>query len=468
MFGFGCCGSDVNHVSTPVTVKVKPPATPMLRGNLVRSYQMEIENDYYIGRDQELGKGGCGVVVYGEHKETHAQYAIKIINKATAERGRLDRELKLLKDVDHANIVRLFSVYDTPSHMYFVMELCLGGHLGNLLARQTNKYLDEDWAKKLCRQILSAVAHIHSRGIAHRDIKLQNILIDSTNDRTAQVKLIDFGYGSRFVGALPMRTKCGTPYTTAPEVIRENYDERCDVWSVGVVLYIMLCGRRPFEALDIAGPLSDAGKAAMITSILAGRYHFNHKPWQNVSRAGINFVKTLLHQDYRTRVRSSEALENPWLNDAKMLDSQQHALVSAKSFNAVSKIIQAQGSTEMQRTGMVALVFGIQAYAAVDLRAVFQSFDADGSGTLSRKEFQRAIAQLAPELSSTDIDRLFDMIDIDKNKQISYTEFLVASLDPREVDLEELNKAFKLLDEDGNGYISRDELRKVSGILWFI
>ena len=130
---------------------------------------------------------------------------------------------------------------------------------GNLISRQPFRKLKEEHAKTLCRQIISAVAHIHSRGICHRDIKLQNILMDTKNMSTAQVKLIDFGYGSRYVGALPMHTKCGTPYTTAPEVWREHYDERCDVWSVGVVLYIMLSGKRPFEALNIKGHLADAG-----------------------------------------------------------------------------------------------------------------------------------------------------------------------------------------------------------------
>ncbi len=110
---------------------------------------------------------------------------------------------------------------------------------------------------------MHSVAHIHQLGIAHRDIKLQNILLDHNFDRSAQLKLIDLGFGCRFTNALPMRTKCGTPYTTAPEVIRESYDERCDVWSVGVVLYIMLSGKRPFEALEIAGPLADAGEEAM-------------------------------------------------------------------------------------------------------------------------------------------------------------------------------------------------------------
>ncbi len=315
---FSCFSRRKDEASSPIK-NWRASYSTSLRGNLVRTYKTPIDDDYYIDNDHELGKGGCGVVVVGESKESHAQYAIKIVNKSTAERGRLDRELKLLKDVDHANIVRLFSLYDLPTHMYFVMELCLGGHLGNLLSRQSAKCVDEDWGRKLSRQLVSAVAHIHSRGIAHRDIKLQNILIDNCNDRTAQLKLIDFGYGSRYIGALPMKTKCGTPYTTAPEVIRECYDERCDVWSMGVVIYIMLCGRRPFEALDIPGPLADAGKASMITNILAGRYHFNHKAWNNVSKAGINFVKALLHPDYKTRIHSHEALEVPWLSDGTVL-----------------------------------------------------------------------------------------------------------------------------------------------------
>jgi calcium-dependent protein kinase len=418
--------------------------------------------DYYLDSDQELGKGGCGVVVVGEHKDNRTQYAIKIVDKAHAERGRLDRELKLLKDVDHVNVVRLFSVYDVPSHMYFVMELCLGGHLGNLLARQQKKYLDEPWAKQLARQLLSAVAHIHSRGIAHRDIKLQNILIDTNNnDRAAQLKLIDFGYGSRYIGALPMHTKCGTPYTTAPEVIRECYDERCDVWSCGVVLYIMLCGRRPFEALNCNGPLADAGKAAMITNILACRYHFNHKPWLTVSKQGLNFVKALLHPDYKQRMHSHEALEASWLQDTVLTSVAQNVLASERGLRAAENIRRSSSFSELQRTGMMAVVFGVQNKTISEMAALFQSFDTDASGMLSRDEFSMAMSKIMPQLTAEDIEKLFVMVDYDNNGLISYTEFLAATLDPRDLDISELSKAFRLFDEDGNGIISKDEMRKV-------
>lgn len=119
------------------------------------------------------------------------------------------------------------------------MCACTGGHLGELLHRQGRRCLNESWARTILLQLVSAVAHLHERGICHRDIKLQNILLENKS-RQAQIKLIDFGFGSRYIGALPMHTKCGTPYTTAPEVLRECYDERCDVWSVGVVAFIVL------------------------------------------------------------------------------------------------------------------------------------------------------------------------------------------------------------------------------------
>ena len=102
-----------------------------LRGNLIKTFAEDIDNTYYLDAEKQLGKGGCGVVITGIHKDSGQEYAIKTVVKQSSERGRIDREIKLLKDVDHTNIVRLFEVYDTPTHVYFVMELCMGGHLGN-------------------------------------------------------------------------------------------------------------------------------------------------------------------------------------------------------------------------------------------------------------------------------------------------------------------------------------------------
>lgn len=439
---------------------------PSVRGNLVRTFKYPIEKDYYLDMEQEIGKGGCGIVVYGEKLRTTEPYAIKIVKKDSIERSRLDRELKLLKDVDHTNIVRLFCVYDRPDKIYFVMELCTGGHLGNLISHQTSKHLDEEWAKVLCKQILSAVTHLHSRGIAHRDIKLQNILLDLDGDRRSQVKLIDLGYGSRYIGALPMRTKCGTPYTTAPEVLREHYDERCDVWSVGVVLYIMLSGKRPFEALNIKGKLAEAGKATMITNILAGRYHFKYEAFNNVSKEAKQFVQVLLNPDYRSRVHSNEALENPWLKEKEIRSETNLQRMSRTNISTrtISRMLLNQEANDFQHAGMLALAFGLQPHIASEMRQLFQTCDSDSSGSLSITEFCKALTILAPGLNITDYERLFNMIDIDNDGSISYTEFLAASIDPRTMNLEELNEAFDLIDSDSNGYITKDELKNMLAI----
>lgn len=434
-----------------------------MRGNLVRTINGDINVSYYMDAEKQLGKGGCGVVVTGYQRETGQEFAVKIVTKQSSERGRLDREIKLLKDVDHANIVRLFEVYDCPTHVYFVMELCSGGHLGELLARQApNKCLPEPWAKQIIRQLVSAVAHLHGRGICHRDIKLQNILMEHSVNKSAQIKLIDFGYGSRFIGALPMRTKCGTPYTTAPEVLRESYDERCDVWSVGVVSFIVLSGKRPFEILDVPGQLAEAGKAAMMTNILMGRFSYNPTYWSRVTPKGVEFVDMLLHHDYKTRVYAQEALEHPWLQEALVkTKSVQNLSNDNQAIKVIDTMRRNVTASALKKTGLVALVFGLSPDRSINIRSLFQSIDVDNSGALDMAEFKQAINVLAPELSEDDITKLFDAIDIDGNKLISFTEFLAATIDPREIDIEDLNKAFKLLDADGNGYIEVDELETV-------
>jgi calcium-dependent protein kinase len=241
-----------------------------LRGNFVMIYDTPIEESYLVDKERILGQGSFGVVVVGTHKETGIRYAIKFINKSSNEANRLEREVKLLKDVDHINIVGLFAVYETNEQVGFVMELCSGGHLGRFLERLPDGHVKEDHAKSIIRQLLSAIAHMHARGICHRDIKLQNILMENQS-MNSQIKLIDFGFGTRFIGATPLKTRCGTPYTTAPEVFQESYDERCDVWSAGVVAYTTICGKRPFQALVIPGELENAAKASLVTNILMCR-----------------------------------------------------------------------------------------------------------------------------------------------------------------------------------------------------
>ena len=261
----------LSYLQRKVRKKWKNAHYNSLRGNFVVIYDSPIEDQYEIEKELILGQGSFGIVVVGKNKETGIKYAIKFIHKSSDESKRLEREVKLLKDVDHINIVGLFAVYETIEQVGFVMELCTGGHLGRFLEKMPGHFLQEDHSKGIIRQLLSAIAHMHARGICHRDIKLQNILMENQSINS-QIKLIDFGFGTRFIGATPLKTRCGTPYTTAPEVFQESYDERCDVWSAGVVAYTIICGKRPFQALVIPGELENAAKTTLITNILMCRY----------------------------------------------------------------------------------------------------------------------------------------------------------------------------------------------------
>ena len=505
-----------------------------VRSSLIQRFKVKVGEDYELMMDKVLGKGGCGVVVVGRFMQTNHLYAVKICDTNKCDRARLEREVLLLKDVDHPNVIRLFRVYDNSYFMYFCMELC-GEHIGKLLNSRKGKYIEEDWAKELCKQLLSAVRHLHERGIAHRDIKLQNILLDGELSRSSQIKLIDFGYGSRFIGCCPMRTVCGTPYTTAPEVYRESYDERCDVWSIGVVLFIMLSGKRPFESLENAGHLTDAGKALMMTNILAGRYSFMNDSWTNVSKEAKKFVKTLLNPRYLYRVQAKEALQKPWMqnnfdpdetsissfvtqddsfirkrtefdNEASLSprvkaiaslngseDSAEVAVEESEIVNMKRSIVSsmqrqdtfhnenAQDAVEnilknhaesngMRRTGNIAVAFGLHESQTTSIRNLFQTVDVDYSGSLSKDEFTQAMLILHDnksgdsskgELTPADCALIFDAMDVNRDDQITFTEFLAATLNPEVIDIEELSQAFKLLDVDNDGYISVEELKKM-------
>jgi calcium-dependent protein kinase len=447
-----------------------------LKGNFIVTYSSPIEDTYDIDPEAVLGKGSFGVVVVGSHRDTGLEYAIKIVNKSTGKSSRIERELKLLKDVDHPNIVRLFAAYDTDDQVGFVMEVCTGGHIG-LIAEMRSEPLSEIRSRSIMEQLLSAVSHMHSRGICHRDIKLQNILLEDTRPN-AQIKLIDFGFGTRFIGALPLKTRCGTLYTTAPEVFRQNYDERCDVWSCGVVCYILLCGERPFVAKNSKN--RQTGKDEIIKNICNSKYTYKHSLWKNVSLNAKKFIDTLLVHDFRNRCYANEALEHAWFDDDMIGGTRQRAnsgeahSSSAKSINRMHSFdigeVQQQSvqkalanmrrnslMSALHQTSMVAIAYSLPQCKLEESRAIFQSFDSNHNGSLSRNEFQEAmiacssVTSASHELTKDDIDKIFDAIDVNKDGSISFTEFLAATLDPRDVDVDTLKTVFDLMDKEKKG-----------------
>lgn len=381
-----------NKIRTTKKKKVhatKESISRTMSGNLVvEQTNIPIETIYHL-RKTKIGRGSSAQVIVGVHHHSRRKYAIKIIDTTIHNSKKLferyNREKNILRDIDHSNIIRLFEVYLTDTAQYFVMELCTGGHLGQVLARQPEGRLTIEVAKQYILQITRAISHLHGLNICHRDIKLQNILLES-GEEGAQIKLIDFGNSWRFKKGKFMTKIVGTTYTAAPEVLRECYDERCDVWSVGVVAYILLSGRRPFESLDIPGQ-PQSRESSLIAAILMGRFHFHHETWEDVPPIAIHFVKWCLEMDFKKRKSSVDLLQHPWLGRSDL-----HAAlgvgISREQANVLHRrLSQNKGNCGLRRTSMVAVAFSMPANKMSQMREMFQQIDKDGTGTCKTNWF---------------------------------------------------------------------------------
>lgn len=250
-----------------------------------------------------LGKGAFGKVKKAIVKANNEQRAVKMIDKLTLdepERVRLKYEIDILKNLNHPNIVRLYEVYENKSNIFLVTELCDGCELFEEIT--SRRVFAENEAAVVTKQILQAMAYCHGRNVAHRDLKPENILIDVNN--RGSIKVIDFGT-SHYYGKpnAVMHQMYGTPYYIAPEVLQGNYNNKCDLWSIGVMLYIMLCGSPPFNGSD----------EQIIAKVKKGTWDFRGQAWDSISDEAKDLVKKLMEKDIDRRLTAVEALEHDWI-----------------------------------------------------------------------------------------------------------------------------------------------------------
>lgn len=217
----------------------------------------------------------------------------------------IKNEINIMKVVDHPNIVKLYEFFEDDENFYIIQEFCSGGQLFEAILKK--KTFSENEAADIMTQLLSAIAHCHQRKIVHRDVKPENLLIDKMDHVDQEkliVKVIDFGISTHFTPDQKLTLSIGTPYYVAPEVIEGQYNEKCDVWSCGVILYILLCGYPPFYGRDAN---------SIYNKILKGEFSFNSKEWSSVSKAAKDLIKKMLQKLPTNRVSASEALSDAWI-----------------------------------------------------------------------------------------------------------------------------------------------------------
>jgi len=258
---------------------------------------------------KELGSGHFAKVKKVTRKSDGQEAACKIIKKPKdlKKQKMVEVEHRILTSVDHPNVVKCYDVYETDERMYLFLELMEGGELFDRIVDQGH-YTEKE-AAVTTYKLLSALKHMHDKGIAHRDLKPENMLMGSKS-LDAEVKITDFGLSKFFdEQSNVMKTPCGTPGYIAPEVLHmRGYDKACDVWSLGVIVYILLCGFPPFYADN---------DAQLFERIKSGQYEFIKPYWDPVSETAKEFIRSMLQVDPKKRATVDQLLGNPWLEEAK-------------------------------------------------------------------------------------------------------------------------------------------------------
>jgi len=332
----GACGSKGEKKSKNEPVKkplAQPVSTPQNNnnktgGNNGKSPEEPIRTEPAVARSnkveeyydisEEIGRGAFSVVRKARHKRTGLYFAIKFIEKKYVDKQDLlllGREIEIMKKLEHNNVLKLEEVYETDDVIALVMELVNGGELFYKIVEKGN-YSEKD-AAKIVKQMLKGVEYLHTQGIAHRDLKPENLLC-ATDDREEfkpfRVVIADFGLSKAFDGGEEMATSCGTPDYVAPEVITAEgaYDESVDMWSCGVITYVLLCGFSPFLSSNQTG---------LFEKIMKVDYDFPDPEWTHISDSAKEFISGLLVKDRRQRRDAKQCLDHPWITGESAADS---------------------------------------------------------------------------------------------------------------------------------------------------
>merc|ERR1719491_911710 len=305
----------------------KSSADGLIEGSSTGKHFNEV---YKLGK--QLGEGAFSVVKEGQNRQTHDSYAIKCITKAKLSKEdeiALKDEIDVLKDFDHQHIIRLYDVFEEPQHYYLVTEKMTGGELFDRIVQKS--YYNEKEARDTCEIVFSAIHYCHQKNVAHRDLKPENLLLTSEND-DSDIKIADFGFAKRVIQPKSLTTQCGTPGYVASEILEgKPYDTKADMWSIGVIVYILLGGYPPFI---------ETNQRTLFRKIRKGQYEFHEEYWGQVSEDAKDLIRNLLTVDPDQRIDSSQALADKWIGaDAAKLASLDlgSGLAQLKKFNAKRK-----------------------------------------------------------------------------------------------------------------------------------
>ncbi len=405
-----------------------------------------------------LGSGSFGSVYEAKNTIFQNTVAMKVIKKDPnneIDEQEIKNEIDILKKLSHPNIVKIYEFYISNSHYYIITEFCKEGELFSYIK---NKYSERQLAV-LFYQVFSGLWYLHDNKILHRDIKLENIMIskkekdNESGEELFWVKIIDFGTAKIFEKNKKEKDVVGSSYYIAPEVLKQNYNEKCDTWSVGVILYMMLVGRAPFDGKD---------DEEIISKINSGEYNSKEPRLLKHSPEVRDLVSKLLQKDLSRRYSAKEALGHPWFEKygGRSLFSN---FKREEIEPYINNLINYSFNSKIQQLVIAFLVHNLpNDESSINVLKLFRYFNKSGNCKLTKEELMNGLYDFKDKNEVNNVvDHLFALLDGDNNVYIEFEEFLRACVDKKTILTSTyLKYAFKFLDKEKTGTLNTEKIIK--------
>lgn len=405
-----------------------------------------LKEHYDLG--EKLGHGQFGTTFLCVEKATGKKYACKSIAKrkllTPEDVEDVRREIQIMHHLSgNPNVIAIKAAYEDSVAVHVVMELCSGGELFDRIVKQG--HYSERQAAELARTIVRVVEACHALGVLHLDLKPENFLFVNEKE-DSPLKIIDFGLSMFFKPGQMFSDIVGSPYYVAPEVLLKCYGQEADIWSAGVIIYILLTGVPPFWG---------ESEQEIFDEVLRANIDVTSDPWPNISEDAKDLVRRMLVREPRARLTAHEVLCHPWVKiDGVAPDKPLDSAV-------LSRLTQFSAMNKLKKMALMVIAESLSEEEIAGLKEMFKMIDTDDSGQITLDELKIGLKQFGADLSETEIRDLMKAADVDNSGTIDYGEFIAAMLHINKAEKEDyLSAAFAYFDKDGSGYITADELQK--------
>jgi len=407
-----------------------------------------------------LGEGTLATVYKVKNIYTESECAMKVIKRSMSndldKEKELYNEINILRTMDHPNILKILEFFSTNNNYCIITELCPGGELFQQIVDAGP--FNETYSAYVMYQLLSAVNYCHKMKIIHRDIKPENILIVGKNQEgLPRIKLCDFSLSKlcSLRGSMIQKKIVGAAYYIAPEVLRKKYNEKCDLWSCGVIMYILLSGRPPFDGEN---------DKEIIANVTSGEFDLNNPPFNTISKNAKDLIKKLLNVNVEKRITAEEALNHLWFKGLKTQELYNKINDKEVMRKLIENLKKYKRTSVVQETALAYLVHHFhQNKDIINSCKLFNQIDKSGDGKITKEELFMGLSErYKSETLRNDVEQIYNNLDMDNNGYIGYEEFVRAAVS-KEYFVKDnvLRYAFRYFDKDGSGEITFDEIKQL-------